>query len=102
MAHYIKYEIFLPVEYIDKQTGEKRYLEYSSLRQLSSEVVEKYGGYTETNPTMAPLYRGYYASGGEIEVDLLITSMVLVPASQFEESLIYFTQCSSIRSVVSK
>jgi hypothetical protein len=92
VAHYIRYEIFLPVEYTDRQTNERRSVDRSTLRAFTAEVVQKYGGYTEANPTAAPPYRGYYLSQENIAVDLLITLVVLVPASQDEESLDYFTQ----------
>ncbi len=55
-------------------------------------VVQKYGGYTEANPTAAPPYRGYYLSQEDIAIDLLMTLIVLVPAYRDEESLDYFTQ----------
>lgn len=92
MAHYIRYEIFLPVEYIDKQTNERRPIDPATIREFAAEVVQRYGGYTEVNPTAAPPYRGYYLSQENIAVDLLMTLIVLVPASQDEESLDYFTQ----------
>jgi hypothetical protein len=92
MAHYIKYEIFLPVDYTDRATGERRALNRSSLLRFLFHTVRRYSGLTETNPVTAPPFKGYYLNRGRIEADRLITFMVLVPAEREEESLIYFTR----------
>ena len=92
MAHYIKYEIFLPIDYTDQTTDKRCTLDRLSLRRFLVQTIQRYGGLTETNPVAAPPFKGYYLSRGRIETDRLITFMVLVPAEREEESLIYFTR----------
>ncbi len=92
MAHYINYEIFLPVDYTDRTTGARRALDRLSLRRFLVQTIKHYGGLTEANPVAAPPFKGYYLSRGRIETDRLVTLMVLVPAEREEESLAYFTR----------
>ncbi|MCS6859002.1 MAG: hypothetical protein NZT92_01625 [Abditibacteriales bacterium] len=57
MAHYIKYEIFLPVDYTDRATGERRALDRSFLLRFLFQTVRRYSGLTETNPITAPPFK---------------------------------------------
>jgi hypothetical protein len=94
MAHYIRYEIYLPVRYKD-EAGNLHSIEAKDYWNFFEEVRRKYGGYTQSNPTGFPLYRGYWESGEAIEVDELIYFMVLVRYSDLDSSLEDFTQWKS-------
>lgn len=91
MAHYIRYEIYLPVRYKD-EAGNSRSIEVEDYWDFFAEVRQKYGGYTQSNPTGFPPYRGYWESEGAIEVDELLYFMVLVRSSELDTSLEDFTR----------
>jgi hypothetical protein len=54
MAHYIRYEIYLPIRYTEPSTGTVKSLEPDELAQFLETVAEKYRGYTQSNPVTAP------------------------------------------------
>jgi len=45
----LKVELYLRAEYTDQKTGKKRSLSFKSIEDLSNELQQTYGGYTEAN-----------------------------------------------------
>jgi hypothetical protein len=91
MAHYIRYEVYLPVRYHDPGSRTVRSIEPTELTEFLDVVAQKYHGYTQANPMTAPPFRGVW----EGEVDELIFAFVLVPSSDADTSLADFTRWKS-------
>lgn len=88
MAHYIRYEVYLPIRYHDPESGAVRSVESTELTEFLDVVAQKYHGYTQANPMAAPPLRGLW----EGEVDELIFAFVLVPSLEATTSLADFTR----------
>jgi hypothetical protein len=86
MAHYIRYEIYLPTRYRDA-SGNLVSVEMSGVKDLLDSIAQKYGGFTQSNPISAPPFRGFW----EGETDEINLIMVLVPSSELDTSLAEFT-----------
>src|SRR5712692_9008145 len=110
MAHYTRFEIFLPVVYHkkkrDPQTGEimrdpltgdeqkeRKALEDVSLRQFVNEACAKYKGLTQANPIDPSLYKGWWQEHPNkgIEIDNLTFLFGLVRIDQSDEALTFFS-----------
>jgi hypothetical protein len=77
----LKFELYLPAEYTDRKTGKKRSLSFKSIEDLSNELQQTYGGYTEANLMGPPPYRGYWQ--GEVDYSYFIN--VIVPLEREDE-----------------
>ncbi len=91
MGHYVKFEVFLPTKYKDSR-GSPIEVDSSEIRELGAALLEKFGGFTETNPVKAPPFRGWWKSKYGIDVDLLISMFVFVPQDQYDEALRFFEE----------
>ena len=80
MAHYIRFEILLPVEYTERRTGQRRSISRHEIAEFANQFRARYGGYTESNPIGHPPYRGFWEDDGQVEVDQLNLLMVLYSA----------------------
>ncbi|MBI1745686.1 MAG: hypothetical protein HYR55_03760 [Acidobacteria bacterium] len=85
-THYIKYEIFIPTEYIDKR-NKKQSINHRELKNFFTRIRKKYKGYTEANPVAPPLYKGFYEEAKEIYIDHLTVFIVLVEQSKQDKAL---------------
>lgn len=86
MAHYIRYEMYVPTRYRDA-SGRVVSVETKDITNLLESIAQKYGGFTQSNPVSAPPLRGYWQG----ETDEMNFIVVLVPSSLFENSLAEFT-----------
>jgi hypothetical protein len=99
MAHYNRFEIYLPVRYrilrTDSVTGEQS----ASVRSLNSdqgdrflrEAVHHFGGATRAHPMGHPPYHGMWTDNEqEIVVDDITYLFVLVSADQFQDAITFF------------
>jgi hypothetical protein len=77
----LKFELYLPAEYIDRKTGKKRALSSKSIEDMCNELRETYGGYTEANLIGPPPYRGYWQ--GKIDYSYFIN--VIVPIEKGDD-----------------
>lgn len=89
MAHYLRFEVYVPVEYKDSK-GEHHSIDRDELRNFANETIQRFRGLTETNPVQAPPFRGWWKST-DIVVDLLIQMFVLVPQREQDEAVAFFT-----------
>lgn len=86
MAHYIRYEIYIPTRYQDSK-GKLISIETKDITGLLKAIAQKYSGFTQSNPVSAPPLRGFW----EGETEEMNFVMVLVPSSSFDTSLAEFT-----------
>lgn len=86
MAHYIRYEIYIPTRYRDAN-GNLISIETEDTTDFLESIAQKYGGFTQSNPVSAPPLRGFW----EGETEEMNFVMVLVPSSLFDTSLAEFT-----------
>lgn len=91
MAHYIRYEVYLPIRYRDSKTGAMKSVEPYEIAHFLETVAEKYGGYTQSNPVAAPPFRGFWKG----DIDELVFAFILVPSSKADTSLADFTRWKS-------
>ncbi len=62
MAHYIRFEIYIPVLYTTKRDGrdEKHALDESLLDEFIEDITTRFGGFTQANPLAPTLYEGWW------------------------------------------
>ncbi|HEU5115976.1 MAG TPA: hypothetical protein VFT74_04800, partial [Isosphaeraceae bacterium] len=99
MAHYNRFEIYLPVRYrilrTDSVTGEQsesvRSLNSDQVDRFLREAVHHFGGATRAHPMGHPPYHGMWADNEqEIVVDDITYLFVLVSADQFQDAITFF------------
>jgi hypothetical protein len=99
MAHYNRFEIYLPVRYrilrTDSVTGEQsesvRSLNSDQVDRFLREAVHRFGGATRAHPMGHPPYHGMWADNEqEIVVDDITYLFVLVSADQFQDAITFF------------
>ncbi|MBI5044253.1 MAG: hypothetical protein HZC10_10600 [Nitrospirae bacterium] len=77
MAHYVKFEVYLPTKFWDS-TGLEKTISDSEIDDFCEDILKKFKGYTESNPVSAPPYKGYWASKGVTYEDYPIFIFTLV------------------------
>jgi hypothetical protein len=82
----------VPAEYVDRATGERRFVSPGEIYQFCNRMRRAYGGYTQANPIAPPLFRGYWEDAGRVEIDELTLVMVLVPSRDQQKALRDFTR----------
>lgn len=100
MAHYVRFEIYIPVVYTstehDPHTGESREVKHSLDEQLVSrfihEACRKFHGLTQGNPLAPALYKGWWKAdrSSPLVVDYLTFAFGLVRLDQGEEAIRFF------------
>ena len=99
MAHYNRFEIYLPVRYrivtTDPATGKHsetaRSLDPDQVDRFLREAVVRFGGATRAHPMGHPPYHGLWADDEqEIVVDDITYLFVLVSADRFQEAIAFF------------
>jgi hypothetical protein len=100
MAHYTRFEIYLPITYIrlevDPESGGQLVTHHSLdeklVRDFIEEAVRKYGGLTQANPLAPPLYKGLWRSKGRnrIEIDFLTYLFGLVQIDESDKARRFF------------
>ena len=99
MAHYNRFEIYLPIRYrilrTDSVTGEQsesvRSLNSDQVDRFLREAVVRFGGATRAHPMGHPPYHGMWADNEqEIVVDDITYLFVLVSADQFQDAITFF------------
>jgi hypothetical protein len=101
MAHWIRFEIYVPVTYtvteVDPERGAERRvrrgLDDQLLRKFVSETIGRYRGMTQANPLSTALYKGWWQSGPKtpIDVDYLTYLFGLVAIDQSDEATKFFS-----------
>jgi hypothetical protein len=99
MAHYNRFEIYLPIRYrilrMDSVTGEQsesvRSLNSDQVDRFLREAVHRFGGATRAHPMGHPPYHGMWTDNEqEIVVDDITYLFVLVSADQFQDAITFF------------
>jgi len=85
VASYIRYEIYIPNRYEDT-SGKRISIEVSQISDFLDSIVEKYNGFTQSNPLAAPPFRGLWKGA----LDEIHFVMVLVPSDFLDVSLAEF------------
>src|SRR6476619_1994079 len=99
MAHFSRFEIYLPVRYrivttdpvTGKQTETVRGPNPDQVDRFLREAITRFGGATRAHPMGHPPYHGMWAdSEREIVVDDITYLFVLVSADQFHDAVGFF------------
>jgi hypothetical protein len=100
MAHYTRFEIYLPITYAklqaDPDSGEQVLIRHSLdetlVGKFIEESVKEYGGMTQGNPVAPPLYKGWWRNndGKKIEIDFLTYLFGLVRIEESEKAQRFF------------
>ena len=77
MAHYVKFEIYLPTKFKDSSGSEKSVSD-QEIEDFCEKIRNDFGGYTESNPVSTPPYKGWWVSKDVIYIDYLISIFTLV------------------------
>ena len=77
MAHYVKFEVYLPTKFKDSAGSEKS-IEDKEIKDFCEKIRNKFGGYTESNPVTTPPFKGWWLSKDVIHIDFLIFIFTLV------------------------
>lgn len=101
MPQYVRFEIYIPVQFtakeIDARTTEVRYVKRVTdpqlVTQFINEATAQYRGITQANPIAPALFKGWWQKDREtsIEVDFLTYVFGLVRIDQSDEALAFFT-----------
>lgn len=92
MAHYVRFEVYVPTEYVDASTGERHEVPPIEILRFCNRICRTYGGATQANPSAPPPLRGYWNNAGLIEIDDLTIVMVLVPLRSQQTAVRDFTR----------
>jgi hypothetical protein len=105
MAHYTRFEIYLPVVYrvneTDSHSGKERSvvcsLDDALVRRFIDEAKKKYQGITQVNPLAPALYKGWWQPKGKKKfvIDFLTYLFGLVRIDETEEALTFFSKWKS-------
>lgn len=87
MAHYLRFEVYVPSDYVDATTGERRHIPPIEVVRFCNLICKSYGGVTQTHPVAPPPLRRYWKNSGMIEVDDLTVVTVLVPLRDQERAV---------------
>ena len=99
MAHYNRFEVYLPVRYrivttnpdSGQQSETVRSLNPDQVDRFLREAVVRFGGATRAHPMGHPPYHGMWVDNEqEIVVDDITYLFVLVSAEQFPDALTFF------------
>ena len=99
MAHYSRFEVYLPVRYrivtTNPVTGQQsetvRSLNPDQVDRFLREAVVRFGGATRAHPMGHPPYHGMWADNEqEIVVDDITYLFVLVTADHFQDAIAFF------------
>ena len=101
MAHYTRFEIYLPLTYtkieVDPNSGEELSsrcsLDEALVREFVEEAVKRYGGLTQVNPLASPAFKGFWRSNKDrrrIEIDFLTYLFGLVRIEDAEKARRFF------------
>ena|SRR5229473_2062988 len=102
MAHYTRFEIYIPVVYkVEKQdpnTGKKRKVVHALKDELVQDFIDatknKYKGITQANPLAPALFKGWWQSkfNRTAEIDYLTYLFGLIKIHEADEALEFFTE----------
>ena len=73
MAHYVKFEVYLPTKFKDS-TGSEKNVSDQEIEDFCEKIRNEFGGYTESNPVSTPPYKGWWVSKDVIYIDYLLIS----------------------------
>ena len=100
MAHYVRFEIYIPVIYTveesDPKTKEHKKVPHAFpsklVDQFVEETIDKYHGMTQANPVAPPMFKGWWQEepGKAVEIDRLTFLFGLVRADQETEAVEFF------------
>lgn len=90
MANYIKFEVYIPVEY-DK-ADEHLSVDLDHFEPLFAELSQKYGGCTTHYISGNPPYTGFWKDEADIIVDTLTSVVILVKNRMAREAKKDFTE----------
>ena len=102
MAHYVRFEIYVPVIYTemvsikdtDEQSQEeevRKSLDPDLVWDFINETIDRFGGITQANPVGPVPYRGFWRST-KIVIDRLTYLFGLVAIDQEDEAVEHFSQ----------
>jgi hypothetical protein len=77
VAHYIKFEIYLPTKFKDSTGSEKNISEYE-IEDFCEKIRNEFNGYTESNPVTTPPFKGWWVSKAVVHIDYLNSIFTLI------------------------
>jgi hypothetical protein len=60
IAHFVRFEIFIPLLYVSKRDNITRALDTSILQEFITDITGRYHGITEAHPASPALYKGWW------------------------------------------
>ena len=89
MAHYVRFEVYLPTRFKDA-TGLEKSITDQEIGEFCEKVRALFGGYTESSPVATPPFKGWWVTKGAPVVDFLIFIFTLVKLEREEEAKKFF------------
>jgi hypothetical protein len=89
VAHYVKFEVYLPTKFKDS-TGSEKSVSDQDIEDFCEKIRNKFGGYTESNPVATPPFKGWWVSKDVIYIDFLIFIFTFVKLEHQNEAKQFF------------
>lgn len=89
MAHYVRFDIYLPTRFKDS-TGTEKTISDQEIEDFCENIRNRFGGYTESNPVATPPFRGWWISKDIVYIDYLISIFTLVKLEDQDKAKGFF------------
>lgn len=91
MAHYIRFDTYLPTRFKDS-TGVEKSVSDEEIEGFCLDIRNRFGGYTESNPAAAPPFKGWWISKDITYTDYPILIFTLVRLEKENEAKKFFDE----------